>query len=94
MRKEVVALEKLVKVNAKALAYAAAVEATQIAQYELDASYLSWKLNNRVHEFVERDSYVWKAMMLGTDVYYRHLRRAKARERRAKLALLKAVEVS
>lgn len=94
MRKEVVALEKLVKVNAKALAYAAAVEATQIAQYELDASYLSWKLNNRVHAFIERGSYVWKAMLLGTDIYYRALRNAKARERRAKLALLKAVEVS
>ena len=94
MRKDIVALEKLVKVNSKALAYSAAVEATRIAQYELDSAYVSWKLRNRVHAFIERDSYVWKAMLLGTDMYYRALRNAKARERRAKLALLKSVEVS
>ena len=41
MRKDIVALEKLVKVNSKALAYAAAVEATQIAKYELDSAYVS-----------------------------------------------------
>ena len=94
MRKEIVALEKLVLVNAKALAYSAAVEATQLAKYELDSAYVSWKLRNRVHELVECGSYVWRSMMLGTDIYYRTLQNAKARERRAKAALLKAVEVS
>lgn len=92
MRKEIIALEKLAAVNSKALAFAAAAEATRIAKHELDASYLSWKLNNRVHEFVEVDSYTWRSMMLGTDVYYRALQNAKARERRAKAALIKAVE--
>ena len=94
MRKEIIALEKLALVNSKALAFASAAKAVKVAKYELDSAYLSWKLRHHVTDFVEPGSAVWGCMMHGTRLYYDALQRAKARERRAKAALLKAAEVS
>lgn len=94
MRKDIAVLEKLVKVNSKALAYAAAVESVKLAKADLDAVYGFWKVGSGIDYFIEKDSAEWDEMMLDTKPFYRALVNAKARERRAKLALLKSVEVS
>lgn len=92
MRKDMAPLKELILTHEKAKAYAAAVHATQIAQRELEQAYVTWKQLNRVEDFVERGSVTWKAMMLGTEVYYRALVNAKARQRRAQQKLLKVLE--
>ena len=80
------------KTYQSAKAFAAAVEAVELAKIYLDEAYRNWKEQNQVADFVGRDSDTWKAMMLATEGQYRALVNAKARKRRAEKKLLQAVE--
>lgn len=86
-------IDKIAAVCIAAKTFAAAAEAVQVAQSELDYAYTTWKHQNRVTDFVERGTATWKAMMLGTEPYYRNLLNAKARKRRAEKKLIAAVGV-
>lgn len=72
--------------------FAKEAQAVDVAKRELDFAYFDWKLKNNVQDFVERGSVTWKAMLLGTEVYYRALQNAKSRERRARQKLIKAIK--
>ncbi|GEM_PF-6141783 len=84
-------IEKIAAVCIEAKTFAAAAQAVRVAESELDYAYDTWKHQNRITDFVERGSVTWKAMMLGTEVYYRALVNAKARKRRAEKKLIAAV---
>ena len=75
-----------------ACAYAVAVADTKRRREALDDAYTAWRYANEEHDFIERRSPEWDAMMLATAEEYRQLRNAKSREYRAKEKLLRFVK--
>lgn len=93
MQKEIQTLKKLAQVHECAKKFADAAQAVRVAESELDAAYDTWRHQNRCEGvFIERGSVTWRAMMLGTESYYRVLTNAKARKRRAEQKLIAAME--
>ncbi|MDR3005229.1 MAG: hypothetical protein LBV14_13465 [Acidovorax sp.] len=71
-----------------ALDFARAAKGAKHCQTVLDCAYDDWRENTGNHEFIERGSKKWNAMMEATKPEYRDLQSAKSRERRAKAKLL------
>lgn len=85
-------IQRLLNIANCAEKYADAVNETKLAQQALTDAYYLWREDTGVADFIERGSPEWEAMMTATAQEHRELLAAKARERRAKIKLLAAVE--
>lgn len=77
------------KITQAAIKFAQAARDTEGAKWALQEGYVAWRNSSGYREYVSKGSPEWTAMMAATAGEYRALQRAKARERRAKAALLK-----
>lgn len=81
-------IDALIATYTRAQAYASAVADVKHFQNVLSGGYLAWRVETGNNEIFKRGSDGWNAMMIATEVEYRYLVNAKARERRAKQKLL------
>ena len=81
----------LLKVAAAAAKFAQAVRGVGEAKRALNEGYHAWRKTSDDWEHVAKGTPQWDSMMDFTAGQYRELQNAKARERRAKAALLAAV---
>lgn len=85
-------ITKIAAICTAAQKYANAVADTVHYQQVLSGGYDAWREETGNFEHIAKGSLAWQAMMAATESEYRDLTNAKGRERRAKKALLKAVE--
>lgn len=91
MRNDIALLKSLMTTHTLAQEYAITAASVEHCKTLLEGAYEYWRAINGRHDFIERNSADWKAMMAYTAEQYRDLQNTKARKRRAEKKLLQAV---